>query len=600
MTLPVRKHLRVLLPLALLVSLAACGGSSSPTAGSGTVYVGGTDAPGDFLDYTVTFQSLTLTREDGTVVNLLPSSATVNLAQDDALTDLLTAAVVPAGTYTSAVATIDYGEASIEAIGPNGTPVALSPVNAQGQALGTVSVPIEFGNDAALVVRPGEPQFLTLDFALAASNTVNLTTSPPTVVVSPFLDASIGFSDNTVRLRGPLESVAASAGTYTVGIRPFFAGTVGGGVTIATTSSTVYDVNGVTYQGSAGLAALAALPTLTATSSRVTYNPSTGTLTASAVYAGSSVPGGTLDALRGTVTAVSGSLLTVRGAVLVRSQGTVVYGSQVTVTTGPQTVVHEDGTMGTQPLDAVSVGQRITALGTLSGTGPDSFTLDVSPGEIRMGVTQLRGTVEATASGSLTMDLLSIDRRPVSLFDFAGTGSSSALDANPSSYVVATGALPLAGLSVGDPIRVSGFVTPYGSAPPDFDAVSVADYANGRAFLIVSWLPNGTSAAFAALNDGGIVPNLSSNPGVDLLVRGDVAVDLTALSTAPTVEPATTGFYLIRQDGTVTVHTRFAGFVSDLDMRLGAGAEVKAFWAEGGFNSVSDDLTANLVTVRLS
>jgi hypothetical protein len=599
MTFSLPKPLRVLLPLVLLVSLAACGGSSSSTAGSGTVYVGGTDAPGDFLDYTVTFQSLTLTRQDGTVVNLLPASATVNLADEDSLTDLLTAAVVPSGTYVSAVATIDYSQATIDAVGPNGTPVALTAVNGQGQPLGTVAVAINFGNDASLVVRPGEPQFLTLDFALGASNTVNLTSSPATVVVAPFLDVSVGMSTNPVRLRGPLESVDTANGTYTVGIRPFFAGTTNGGVAVETTSATFYDINGVTYQGGAGLAALAQLTPLAATSSRVTYDAENGTFTASAVYAGSSVPGGTLDALTGTVTSVSGSSLTVLGALLVRNDGTVVYGTEATVETGSQTVVHQAGTKGPLPINDVSVGQRITAFGTLtSATSP--FTLDANPGEIRLRVTQLRGTVVASGSGDLTLDLLSIDRRPVSLFDFNGTGSSSALDANPADYVANTGAIPLANLANGDPVRVSGFVTPYGSAPPDFDALSVSDYANGHAVVFLSWLPGGTTMAFTSLNDGGFVPNLSSNPSVDLLVRGDVAVDLTTLAAAPTIQPGTSGLYVLRQNGTVTVHTTFAGFVSDLDERLGAGAEVKSLWASGGFDGVSDVLTANLVAVRLS
>lgn len=599
MTLSNAKPLRALLPLVLLLPLAACGGSSTSTASSGTVYVGGTDAPGDFLNYTVTFQSLTLTRRDGTVVNLLPQKATIDLAEDDSLTDLLTAAVVPAGTYTSAVATVDYSGAEIVAVGANGQPVSLTPVNGQGQALGTVEIPINFGSDASLVVRPGEPQFLTLDFLLGASNTVNLTTNPPTVVVAPFLDASIGVATTPVRLRGPLESVDTAAGTYTVGVRPFFTGTAGGGVTVTTTASTVYDINGTGYEGAAGLAALAALPTLTATSARVTYDASNGTLVATAVYAGSSVAGGTLDAVRGTVTAVSGQTLTVLGTALSRSTGTVTEGADITVTVGPGTVVHEDGQSGSLPLNAVSVGQRIIALGTLSGSAPSSLALDANPGEVRLGVTRLRGTLVSTGSGSLTMDLLSIDHRPVSLFDFAGTGASSALDANPQDYVVATGALPLAGLANGDPLRVSGFITPYGSAPPDFDAVSVADYANGRAVLFLGWLPAGTASAFTSLNDSAIVPNLSSSPAIDVLVRGEVAVDLTSLPVAPSVDPAATGVFLIRQNGTVTVHVTFAGFVSDLEGRLSSGTPVKAFWAEGGFNATTDVLTASRVSVRL-
>ncbi len=86
----------------LALALAGCGGgggaSSAPapqppsgSAESGTVYVGLTDADGDFLSYAVDVQSLTLRRSDGTVVEALPVAPRVDFAQYVDLTELLAA-----------------------------------------------------------------------------------------------------------------------------------------------------------------------------------------------------------------------------------------------------------------------------------------------------------------------------------------------------------------------------------------------------------------------------------------------------------------------------------------------------------------------------
>ena len=88
---------------ALFMALAACGGGSSTGIGGttdctkpsvtdpdGCTYVNLTDSPGDFLSYTVNVTALTLTRSDGTVVNLLPNATTVDFAQYSDLSEFLT------------------------------------------------------------------------------------------------------------------------------------------------------------------------------------------------------------------------------------------------------------------------------------------------------------------------------------------------------------------------------------------------------------------------------------------------------------------------------------------------------------------------------
>src|SRR5579859_3989693 len=113
--------------LALAMLLSACGGSISPSTSratdctrpstsdqNGCAYINLADAPGDFLSYTVNVTALTLTRADGTVVNILPANTTVDFAQYSDLSEFLTLASMPQGTYTSGNITLDYTNADIE------------------------------------------------------------------------------------------------------------------------------------------------------------------------------------------------------------------------------------------------------------------------------------------------------------------------------------------------------------------------------------------------------------------------------------------------------------------------------------------------------
>ncbi len=74
------------------------------------------------------------------------------------------------------------------------------------------------------------------------------------------------------------------------------------------------------------------------------------------------------------------------------------------------------------------------------------WTLDASAGRVRMNPTRIYGFVKQASTGSLTLQLDSIQGRRVSAFNFAGTGKSPAQDADPANYEVTTGALDLSAL----------------------------------------------------------------------------------------------------------------------------------------------------------
>ncbi|MGH8414925.1 MAG: DUF4382 domain-containing protein, partial [Gammaproteobacteria bacterium] len=193
--------------LCLGLALAGCGGGNSGSTGStstgsapancasptqqdqqGCVYVSITDAPGDFLTYTVNVTSLSLTRFDGVTVQMLPKSTTVDFAQYSNLTEFLTGVSMPPGKYVSGTITLDYSSADIQVQDVNGNAVQVTPVDQNGNPItGLLTLTINLDtNSGALHVVPGIPRLLGVDFDLDASNQVNL--SNDTVTVQPFLD----------------------------------------------------------------------------------------------------------------------------------------------------------------------------------------------------------------------------------------------------------------------------------------------------------------------------------------------------------------------------------------------------------------------------
>lgn len=611
-----RTGLLALLCLGLALAGCGSGGDSTPASSAttncaaptqqdpqGCVYVGITDAPGDFLTYTVNVTSLQLTRADGVVVQMLPNAVSVDFAQYSNLTEFLTGVSMPPGNYTSGTITLNYSGANIEVQDANGNAVQVTPVDQNGNPItGNLTLTIDPDSQGVLHVAPGIPRLFNVDFNLAASNIVNLTNN--TVMVEPFIDAQVNPAINKViRMRGPLASVNLGNSSYVIGLRPFYTPLSGGGnpygqMTVYTTSNTVYEINQTGYVGNAGLTALQAAGPTTATVARGTFDFSTNQFVATEVDAGSSVPGGTLDAARGVVVGISGSTVTLRGATIIRSDQSVVFADDVTVTVGANTQVHEEGDpTGAFAINDISVGQRALVFGTITTSNPGSLAMDASSGLVRLEYTRLDATFngpDASGTGML-VNVQSFQGRPVSLFNFTGTNS------NPASYDVDLNGLSDSSFTANDPVVSYGFVTPFGSAPPDFSAKSVADFATANARLGIYWGLAGTTQAFNSIDPiNGMVLNLSGTPApvFDNLRRGGIVVALTTLPASPTIVGNTVGGdFAILQNGSVEVHASFADFVTDLTSRLNAGGSVVGLWSLGGFDSTSNTLTANKIAV---
>ncbi len=129
---------------------------------------------------------------------------------------------------------------------------------------------------------------------------------------------------------------------------------------------------------------------------------------------------------------------------------------------------------------------------------------------------------------------MALDGLSVSAFTFTGTGTTSASDASGTAYVVSTGALSQTGLAANAPIQVQGFVTPFGTAPPDFTATSLVNYSGVTDFLNVSWGWSGSTTALTGLTASSTSLTLSlTNVGWLHNVRiGPEVIDLTKPSTS--------------------------------------------------------------------
>ena len=598
------------LATALALGLASCGMSSSGMSSggdTGAVNIGMTDAAGDFLTYAVDVSSLTLTRADGAVVQTLPRATRIDFAQLVDLTEFITGATIPAGVYVSATLQLDYSNADIEVDNGSGMPVkAASIVDGQGNPVTTLSTTVQLDNAKRLVIAPGIPALFDLDFNLAASNSVNMT--GPVVTVTPLLVGDVDLAaPKPHRVRGPLASVDTMNSSFTLILRPFHlrAGDFGR-LTFFTDSNTTFEIDQNTFRGGAGLAQLATEPPLTAVVAIGTLDQGSRHFIATEVMAGSSVPFGTDDVVTGNVLSRgTNNTFVVKGAELVRSDGTLIFRDTVTVTVDPTTTkVRKEGAMGALATGDISVGQRITVFGTLTSTTIGATTLDATNGLARLLVTQLNGTVNGMpgAGGLVVMNLARIDGRPIALFNFAGTGTGTppgGTDADPTAYQVATGALSLTNIVSGTPLKIRGFVQPFGgaTATDDFNAITLINTTGAPATLVLAWAP-AQATPFTSYPAGGLVANVSGSFIADVF-RGGVDTSLSANPTVNAPDPAH-GLFVIGINGMVQVYTQMDAYQAALQSDLGLGKKARSFVAFGGtYDDPSNTLTAGTMATVL-
>jgi hypothetical protein len=570
------------------------------------------DDRGQFTSYLVTVDSVVLVGKLNGAISAIAVPETVDFTKLTNLSELWATASLPVDTYTSAIITLDYTSAQISVM-VNGAPVKVSIVDPSGVVPTTVAVTVNFDTANQLILQPtldtSNALRLAINYDITASNKVDLTTSPPKLTVKPFMTVATAASDNKlIRVRGPLINSSVNSGTYTVVVRPFFDEVNSLGTnTLFNDANTVYTLGGQTFVGAPGLAALSqtsagSTETAAFTQFQPTPTPAPG-VNAGSFHTVYVVAGGTLedfftDGMEGDVIARSGNTLTVRGGTLFANAAQVIQyedlDSQVLI--GPGTLVTADGvsTLGALDFNSIAVGQHITARGlySLSSAGVtilDSSGSSTDTGSVRLQSTELFGSLTSSASGSLQMSLQGIESWPASVYNFAGNGASAAQDPTAANFVVSTGALTLPTLAAGDPLWVDGYVSPFGSGPPNFLAQSVPAELSVPATLAVTWTGSGTAAPFATLTSTGLSIDLANAAfGSGQLRIGAETIDITTLGASPTIVPAaavpaTNGLALF-----VPVFSVGAGAIAE-----SAGSGIQSF---NGFGPFVTQLTTTFAT----
>ena len=607
---------------AALLGLAACNGTAVVTMTS-------TPSPDNFLAYRVGLVSVQLEASSGTSgLKVLPAGTSVDFATLTDVSEVLGAAAVAKGSYKSALITLDYSSARIVYDDGSANGVALSPLGPNGQALGQVALTVNLDPSDPFRVTSNRSAQLALDFSLAASNVVNLTSK--TVTVTPMIAASaMAIDAKQVRIRGPLVGVAGSSvsvtsdGSFNMGVMPFNGSASGAGtVPIVLNAATTYEINGNASTGSTGQGQLAALgvdtlcvaygtlttadeTTTTTTVGGVTTTTGTSNVsfTATQVLAGGSVQGAGLDRVTGIVTARSGDTLTIDDGTLVANDGSETFvGGTTFVNLGPNTLVTVFGqgvpeTIGPQQL---SVGSAIDAFGVATSQGADNMILDASAGHVRESNSNASGLVTAQGTGTLELTLVSLGGRAVAAFDFAGTGAAAG------QYVVDTAALDLTNSTVGVPVIATGIPNSFGVAPPDFSASALLDPTTIQAQLVVDW-GKGTAAPFVTYDSSAIdLDRRNSSIGARHEIQlGAQSIDLFTLSSDPSILPnptASAAVFAIGHAASSAIENfnTYAAFVAQLQTELDGTTLATGMTAVGQYTVSTFSFTATSITVLLN
>jgi hypothetical protein len=632
--------------LCAVAILAAGCHNNNQNSGAGVAWVTLTDQPGDFASYIVNVNSITLTRNDGIPVPVLglvanQSAETVDFTKLGDLSELWGSATIPIGTYLSASIVLDYtsvadGGSSVIAVMVNGLPQKATVVDSAGKAVttangnvlqtinvnldpaGQLTVPDTFAATSA--------QRLAIDVNLAASTpSINLTTTPPTVTVKPYLTLGLAPSDHKlIRVRGPLINSSVSLGTYTVYERPFLDEVDNlGSLSLFVDPSTIFTTNGVVTTGTTGcpaakdcgitqLSQSSAGTTMTAayTTFEPTKTPSAtaGKFNAKYVIAGGSLEDPYTSGLEGDVVSRTGNTLTVRGSTLQLYTGTPTGTSSynvadVTVTLGPDTRVTADGTTLTNlDYNSVAVGQHLVVRGICNSYNACTGAINIdatnpnanNTGSVRLISTHLWGSLLSSSAGVLSMNLQTINNWPVSAFTFAGNGTSAATDPLATSFTVNTGALAVPVTTVGDPLWVDGLVAPFGSAPPAFDATAISSEASVPASLQIHWT-TGTKTAFPLLNATGLSIDLTNTSSAVIRV-GPESIALASLPASPAFTVVPQAGIASAVPGVFLFTPRFSYGDPTAVVAAGCVTACAGIHVFSAFGTFATDLTAALAT----
>jgi len=330
---------------------------------------------------------------------------------------------------------------------------------------------------------------------------------------------------------------------------------------------------------------------------------------ATQVLAGSSVQGGGFDRVSGIVSGRNGDTFTVEDGTLLSDSGTNTFvPGTASIQIGASTQVTEFGAASIEAngIQQISIGSLIYAFGTASALNSGNLTLDATAGRARLGTTSASGLVTVQGTGTLALSLNWLGGRSTSAFDFAGTGPSLGDDASVANYQVTTGALDLTNSTAGLPVEVSGLVTTFGAAPPDFGASTLLDYTTINAVLVLNW-GGGTPAPFASYSTGQITVDASNRSiGTQHEIQvGAQTINIVGIASDPQIVPSATSSNTVftighAVSGTFENFVTFAAFITQLQGELNGSVLATGMTAIGPYTTTSYTQSASSITLFLN
>ena len=630
-----------------LLFIASCG---SDIILVGTPVITLTAQRGHFLSYIVTIDEIEMTRKDGTIIELPTVSERVDLANLGNYVQLLEAPAIGIGTYVSATFFIDYTSAYIT-VDAGGTAAPTTLTDADTALTPTVdTVTVKFDPNNPLVIQNQVSSLVNFNVDLDASNTINTTAGASLVPVTthPFFTVtSTPVYTQPVLARGLFVYVNSNLGQFTLNTRPLHdvLDNPFGAVTVQPSASTYYNINGVTYIGAAGLAALEKLESQTdlLQIAAVGTGPGIGNpwydlsgvtpaFNATQVYAGSSLESTIQDHIVGWVTQIqsgnqsqiatldstSGSVttLTVQNAALVDRLGDYGYQDTAPVVIANPTIVSIDGVApaSSPSLSNISVGQFIDVSGQVTVDESGNPTgLDATEGQVRLQPTSIWGTLVSGTTTSATLDLEWIQDLEPTYIKFAGTGQTTAQDATTASYVVDTGSVTTGSADqsatpAGTLLNIVGLANSYGAGPPYFNATSITPASALPERLILEYTePAGSPQPFSLIAGTGLFVNLADTTltGAHVVEVGPqttadvLSLGLTSLQIIPsTAAPVSSNSFVVgNTDNGQAIFSDPNAFAADVEYFTGAVGGVQKIVADGQFDATAGIFVATNIEV---
>jgi hypothetical protein len=608
-------------------------GCGNNTFTNGTPVITVSTTPGPFTAYLVEIDQIMLTRSDNTPVYPLLQPQIVDFTKLNDMPEVFGAPAILEGTYISAAITVNYGATLYQPsaqiyVDSNGQNAAVTAVDSAGAAAGSVTYTVKFDPAHPLVIKRGVSTPIDFNFDLSAASVINATTSPVQLTVHPFISAStVPNYTKPMRARGVFVTTDTANNNFTMNARSFFdtQGTPVGAITIQTDANTTYNVNGVAYQGTAGLAAIKALQINTIVEAYGTFgdlNNLTPNFIATQVYAGIAVENLLTDRITGTVASRSGNVLHIHGAELEARNLNIPIGvgvtfqNDLTLTVADTTLVTVDGHPEIQNITTqdISVGQQVDieavaavdSTNTIIDDANGNPTWNATNGLIRLTPTTGWASVGTAPASGISANVFTLGGFPPEVLIFTGTGSATGADADPTAYAIDTTGVDTSALTANSLFRFDGFVTPFGAAPPDFTASSVTAGSATDQIMTVEWTTAGTATPFVTKDANGLVVNIAGGSlgSTHLVQTGPLTIEnpLTAIDlTSPQVNPIIVADTTLTNQFTIgnptsttglAVFHDYTSFLTDLNTVLNGTNTIQKLVAVGKYNQTSNTFTA--------